>query len=31
MEGVSGDEAGKTISLYFAMPEEAKIDEQLVE
>lgn len=31
MEGMSGDEAGKTTSLYFAMPEEAKIDQQLVE
>lgn len=31
MEGVSGDEAGKTIGLYFPMPEETKIDEKLVE
>lgn len=31
VEGVSGDEAGKTTSIYFAMPEEAKIDQQLVE
>lgn len=29
MVGVSGDESGKTISLYLAMPEEAKIYQQL--
>lgn len=31
VEGVSGDEAGKTTSLYSAMPEAAKIDQQLVD